>query len=562
MNDKKQPKMNEELVKDEELFLPKDVLDALAHIAEKAHDSHLSESFGMAMLPCFDLLRKKYALNPFQCVVIAMIIDAGKPLNNSMMAHYLDIRNAEMMRHEGDIEELVKKRILHQCKDRTQACIYHVRADVRTAFCMDEPLGEKEPKEVCLRNFTEDLDTIFSEHNDHLIDCKEMDDRLDEILGYYQSLPLVWKVKKYQLNREYNKLLLYTLHKCMVENSDLVSFYEIKEIFDNRVWVNLLRSTLMSGENELAEKDVMEFYSQNGMADTENLCLTFSAKKIFCEELGFDVNNKMNINGLIQAESIQEKPLFYNERESEEVERLTELLSEEHFAAVQKRLEEVGMRKGFACLFHGGPGTGKTETVLQIARKTGRDIMQVDLSTVRDKFVGETEKNVKALFDEYRRITKCSGKTPILLFNEADAIICKRSTNTQRSVDKMENAMQNIILQEMEQLEGILIATTNLTDNMDNAFARRFLYKIQFDRPSTQAKAAIWRSVMPRLGDYDAMSLASAYDLSGGQIENIIRKQTIDYILSGQYASIEQMHDYCRKELSSDYTQRNAIGFM
>lgn len=106
---------------------------------------------------------------------------------------------------------------------------------------------------------------------------------------------------------------------------------------------------------------------------------------------------------------------------------------------------------------------------------TGRDLIQVNVSEVKSMWVGESEKNIKGIFDDYKQKVKQSVKAPILLFNEADAIIGKRQVGAERAVEKMENSIQNIILQEIEQLDGILIATTNLAENMDKAFERRFL---------------------------------------------------------------------------------------
>jgi len=219
------------------------------------------------------------------------------------------------------------------------------------------------------------------------------------------------------------------------------------------------------------------------------------------------------------------------------------------------------MRKGFACLFYGAPGTGKTETVLQIARQTGRDLMQVDIAGLRDKWVGESEKNIKEVFARYRKLCKNSEVMPILFFNEADAIINKRTENVEHSVDKMDNAMQNIILQEIEDLDGILIATTNLTSNLDKAFERRFLYKVEFHKPDTDVKTKIWCSMLKDISIEDAHQLASHFDFSGGQIENIARKRTVDYILSGKFASLTEIEDYCRAELLADKKQRKPIGF-
>lgn len=219
------------------------------------------------------------------------------------------------------------------------------------------------------------------------------------------------------------------------------------------------------------------------------------------------------------------------------------------------------MRKGFACLFYGAPGTGKTETVLQLARQTGRDIMQVNISEINSKWVGESEKNIKALFDRYRKLVKECERAPILFFNEADALINKRNANAERAVDKMGNAMQNIILQEMENLEGIMIATTNLTSNMDSAFERLFLYKIEFMQPSLEAKQSIWRSMLPALSKADAKMLATRYDFSGGQIENIARKQTVEEILTGNELDINSIVEFCNAERLGNSTVRSRIGF-
>ena len=224
-------------------------------------------------------------------------------------------------------------------------------------------------------------------------------------------------------------------------------------------------------------------------------------------------------------------------------------------------MEESGFRCGFTCLFYGAPGTGKTETVLQLARQTGRDIMQVNVSQIKSCWVGESEKNIKSLFDTYREKVKKNETTPILLFNEADAIINKRQEGAERAVDKMENSIQNIILQEMENLDGILIATTNLAQNMDKAFERRFLYKIKFEKPTLEARMHIWHEMIPTLSDADIKILAEKYDFSGGQIENIARHNAINGILYGDKAnSIDSLISYCDNERLETKESRK-IGF-
>ncbi|MDK2843202.1 MAG: hypothetical protein PWQ17_2709 [Anaerophaga sp.] len=218
------------------------------------------------------------------------------------------------------------------------------------------------------------------------------------------------------------------------------------------------------------------------------------------------------------------------------------------------------MRNGFACLFYGAPGTGKTETVYQIARQTGRNILPVNVSEIKSVWVGESEKSIKKLFDDYRESVSHSEVAPILLFNEADALLGTRM-ETLHSVDKMENALQNIILQEMENLNGIMIATTNMTRNLDKAFKRRFIYKIEFLNPSLHTKKQIWRSMMSNLSESDADELAQKYDFSGGQIENIVRKSVVEQVLNGGLPSLETLHGFCRNERFNQIDNRPRIGF-
>ena len=176
-------------------------------------------------------------------------------------------------------------------------------------------------------------------------------------------------------------------------------------------------------------------------------------------------------------------------------------------------------------------------------------------------WVGESEKNIKQVFDNYRAMVNDSQTTPILLFNEADAIIGKRQEGTLRSVDKMENSIQNIILQEMEMHDGILIATTNLAQNMDKAFERRFLYKIKFDKPTVEARTSMWREMIPVLNEEESRILAGKFDFSGGQIENIARHYTIGKILHGDSEDVvNTLSTYCESE-KLESNDKLRIGF-
>ena len=145
------------------------------------------------------------------------------------------------------------------------------------------------------------------------------------------------------------------------------------------------------------------------------------------------------------------------------------------------------------------------------------------------------------------------------MFNEADGIFSRRKESNQSSVDQTENAIQNIILQEMEDLNGILIATTNMANNLDKAFERRFLYKICFEKPTVEARLQIWKDKIPSLTDNEAACIAEQFNLSGGQIDNIARKCIMKEVLYDSSPNLDELFAYCNEE--SLQTSVRRIGY-
>ena len=197
----------------------------------------------------------------------------------------------------------------------------------------------------------------------------------------------------------------------------------------------------------------------------------------------------------------------------------------------------------------GAAGTGKTELAKQLALASGRDIVIADAAKLYGSWHGDTEKNVKELFETYKYVQSISSDVPILLFNEADGLLSKRTDVMRQAIDKIENRVQNLLLQSLEDFEGIFIATTNLSDNMDSAFERRFLYKIKFQIPDLDTRVKIWKSMIPDLGKKELKILASRYEFTGGQIDNVAKKRDIDEALFGVAPTLEKMLNYCDNEL-------------
>ena len=325
---------------------------------------------------------------------------------------------------------------------------------------------------------------------------------------------------------------------------------------------NNVRMSLMRGNNVHFKLNVVEWEGDD-IQSKEYLVLTDTGKEyLFGDEAVNLVSDEFSapVKSLKEPEKILAKNLFYNDTERAQLERLEHILRNENYGQVCARLTERKMNAGLCILFYGGPGTGKTESVLQLAKKTGRPVSQVDISSIRDKWVGESEKRAKAVFDDYRRLCKRSKVTPILLLNEADAIINKR-IYVERSVDQMSNAIQNIFLEEMERFEGILIATTNLQKNFDAAFDRRFIFKINFEKPSASIRASILRERIPSLTEEDALYLATRHELSGGQVENVARKVVTEMLINGTTPGREEIELFCEEETGFRKSGKRKSGF-
>ncbi len=255
---------------------------------------------------------------------------------------------------------------------------------------------------------------------------------------------------------------------------------------------------------------------------------------------------------LIKCQNIEKKELFFSNDAQEEIDNLRTMISSKGFIHVKDVQSRKKRARSVVSLLWGPPGTGKTETVKQLALESGRDVVKFDMAKVTGYGWGATEKYYRALFRAYNYVAVISDNVPILLLNEADDILSKRLVHVERAIDKSENTVANILLEEIENLNGILLATTNLIDNIDSAFERRFLFKTRLIKPDASARAKIWKSSIPELSDEEARKLADTFEMSGAQIDNVVVKRD----LAELYFDGDRGYDYivklCEKELSTE----------
>lgn len=545
------------------------ILECIEGIADKAENSQLSESFFNEVDGQIRYVSRKLGINSIQAVVLALMVnrsfDTRIELND--LSDYLNCKYIKMLKYSADVEGLVKSHLIACTRGRGDGNLtYRVPPVVIEHLKNNKSYKYELPKNLTINEF-------FGKLNEY-IDCRVNEEcsiegfqnDVVELIENNLHLDFASRTKALELDVNNLALFLFVCDAFIQNREENVRQQDLADMCCNKYHFKSVCNLLMEGKHCLQKLNLIEFCNEDGMVNREEYKLTEDTKRtfLFGVKAGGSDNSSGNFSSLLMdCRSLPAKELFYNRRVTDSINQLTGLLEQNNFSDICGRLKEKGLRSGFACLFYGAPGTGKTETVYQLARKTDRNIMRVNISEIKSSWVGESEKNIKNVFNKYRYLVEKSDVAPILLFNEADAILGKRMEGAERAVDRMENSIQNIILQEIENMEGILIATTNIAGNLDKAFERRFLYKIEFERPDVQAKSAIWRSMMPDLREDEADKLASLYDFSGGQIENICRKHAIDSILWGeQNPDFEKLKEHCESEvLHLGNSERRKIGF-
>ena len=529
-----------------------------------------------------DFLSEQFSITGKQSVLFSIIIEMSKgdEFTKKDLANRLKTNFVELLSYSEDLMALEAALLIKRCRWG------RIRVAEDAQRCIEKNKPFKRPPMNNLSTFTilSRMTRLFRGMNNDEVDRDMALNEMDGMILANPGTSIAKAADKYGILKyeavgddHYNdeewfendfvccmcpaeRMLFYSLcYRYQEYDEDDCGWWDLRDLFKEGVVEEL--QDLYKDENlKLQDNMVIVYSTRDGMVVKDRFKIDNKVKEEILADCG-GLHENSNIHGLLKHEDLQEKTLFYDKPVRKSIDTLKELLSDERYAEVREALEKQGLRSGFTCLFYGSPGTGKTETVYQLARQTGRDIILADVSKLKSMWVGESEKNLKRLFSNYKKLVHNSGVTPILLFNEADAIFGIRKAGAEDSVDKMENSLQNIILQEMEDLKGILIATTNLTQNLDKAFERRFLYKVKFNNPSVDVKCQIWNAMMPELPEEDVRLLAEKYDLSGGQIENVVRKKAIQTILAGQAPEVDDLMSFCSEEMIGANNQQRRIGF-
>jgi hypothetical protein len=417
--------------------------------------------------------------------------------------------------------------------------------------------------EVC--GINDHLQSVFQliETNEYLrIPSAEILNDVMKAHNDQNGLPFVAWLDGHGLSPAELVCVYYVVYKLLDGSDDIDLDDILKCVYPIPAERFQFRMHMIRGELPMTSKQILRYDNHlSGRLVEMNVGETLLSR---LSELGVPVSTGSRASKVCERilhGSLMRKELFFDGVLDRQLRAFEKALHPEKLPSLQENLRKKGMTPGLLAIFHGMPGTGKTESAIQIAVRTGRDILKVDLSKIRNKYVGESEKNIRGIFDDYRAACKKDGPTPILLFNEADAVLGRRIV-VNASTDQMNNSMQNILLEELEVFQGILIATTNLSINLDEAFERRFTYKFQFGRAGKEALRSVWHSYFPDIDPKVVERLVADHDLSPAQIGNLAKKTEILRLVEEEESTgYEFFRDLIREESLHGNDQKNRIGF-
>lgn len=291
------------------------------------------------------------------------------------------------------------------------------------------------------------------------------------------------------------------------------------------------------------------------------------------EEREVDITDKFskkddNFFRIKNFSEIKPETLFYSDDITTQIENISKALLPENLKKIQQKLENMNLGKGIIISLSGAPGVGKTSLAMQLCRKSERNVCEVNMANMRSCWVGESEKNVQQMFDEYQKIVedckKSAQNIPVLFMNEADTLLSVRHNLTPTSNSYSDNQVQNILLTNLENFEGILILTSNFEvngekrTNFDEAFSRRITFKLSVPESTEDVRCKILTQKY-LVSKEEAEKLAK-YNLQPGAISNVFKEAAILEVISEKNKlSFSEKEKLFKNEVGKSITTK--IGF-
>ena len=543
-------------------------LTRLENISRAAAKCGLNLSSLTKLQPDIEAVSSFLGITTAQTVLFAVIADLSlqRTLTLEGLAKHFDCSVLRLVTYMKETESLekrgfVKRLIRRKARRPSYNDIgFSVPAFVIDALLKEDPSKLEAGTRFDLPSFLKQVSDLIDEREENTINTAQVIEETGFLIAANKHLPFVSYVDS-GLKTILGKCALFAFSFVRLKGQVSIDFENFaNSLFDDLSQQLEFCQELASGRHELVKTGFLKLIASEFDGE-KSASLSFkTAKELFHSypDLLKPENDK---SGLIQHKTLKSRKLLFSSELQEQLDMLEDVMKPAKYRSYCRQLKRNGLSSGITAVFSGEPGTGKTEEVYQLARRTRRNIMMVDLSQMRSKWFGESEKRVKQVFEDYAAVRKASLVEPILFINEADGLLTRRIDlgASNESSDRVTNTMQNVLLQALENFEGILIATTNLTGNLDRAYERRFSFRLDFPRPDKHIRASIWKEKLPVLTHDEARMLGEQFEISGGEIDNQVRQVLLRKVLRKDGDLFIALDESCRN--AHGFSRKKKVGF-
>lgn len=437
-------------------------------------------------------------------------------------------------------------------------------------------------------NALKDLRGWIKVYQDDVIDCSEEVAKIRAAKERHASrlivtdlrFPFTELVEEESLDENEQDLIVYMLREELEGNE--CSLNELLDFMSNDRFEQHQMKSYFEPHSKIISRGLVEMNDGGILAmrsDEVRLAPDISRRLLCRKPEGDDEQLQLILRGEEMFDVVNPSKSLDDVILADKLRTKIETAAQRYHGDVDRKLREWGIDKtpdGLRCgdmdeaplllLFSGVSGTGKTLSAEAFADRLGKKLIITDISRLLSKWVGDSQKSVHRLFYLYDRIVRRCENPPVLLLNECDQFLCRRDSNNTTSVDRMFHQMQNLFLEGFERFRGVLIATTNLANSIDEAFSRRFHLKLDFPKPGIAERLKLWKlhipENIPQDKNLELERLAEDFELTGGQIAVITRNAAIDIAVNNNPLSSSSLREFCRIEIDSSLTgTRMKIGF-
>ena len=365
------------------------------------------------------LIMKTLKMSRYEALVFSHILNksGSNAVTPELLAKSLNCSHIRLLKYMDYVDKLEEKGLILKFNGRYQdrSPYYYVPLNVINSLRKGTLPTLERFYNLDAEGYFIKQGEIFTSRREYEISHEHFINTINLLIEDNLHLNFCRLVKDYDLCS--NDLIFFLrLCKFLVINGedgfDLEAFDNLKAFFKNDLIFSKISVELKKGKGPLFEKELIEHVNDKGFRNTKMVQITTKARKELLAD--YELKNQIRTrfhHDIIKCEQLKEKQLFYNKEEANMVSRLTSLLGNENYNSIVNRLSESNMRTGFACLFSGPPGTGKTETAYQLAKITNRGIIPVEISESKSAWFGESEKIIKDIFVHYRKEVKRAEKS-------------------------------------------------------------------------------------------------------------------------------------------------------